>query len=82
MPEKGPVISVMLAVPDAPAAVDWYTGMLGATLLWSLGSVARLDVAGAPVFVGQPERNGWESRFPWTSRALLTGAAGITLSCR
>ena len=54
-------ISVMLAVPDAPAAVDWYKRAHGATELWSLGSVAGLEIAGAPFFVGQPEANGWES---------------------
>ena len=56
-----PVISLMLAVPDAPAAVEWYTRALGATLLWSLGSVAGLEIAGAPFFVGEPARNGWSS---------------------
>lgn len=56
-----PVISLMLAVADAPAAVAWYTRALGATQLWSLGSVAGLAIAGAPFFVGEPERNGWES---------------------
>jgi uncharacterized glyoxalase superfamily protein PhnB len=55
------LISVMLAVPDAPAAVDWYTRALGATPLWSLGSVAGLEIAGAPFFVGEPERNDWET---------------------
>jgi hypothetical protein len=37
---QGPVISVMLAVADTPAAVEWYKRALGATVLWSLGSVA------------------------------------------
>ena len=59
-PQK-PLISVMLAVADAPAAVEWYKRALGATLLWSLGSVAGLEVAGAPFFVAEPENNGWES---------------------
>lgn len=54
-------ISVMLAVSDAPAAVAWYKRALGATVLWSLGSVAGLEVAGAPFFVGEPAANGWES---------------------
>jgi PhnB protein len=58
---RGVLISVMLAVPDAPAAVAWYTRAVGATELWSLGSVAGLEIAGAPFFVGQPEANGWES---------------------
>jgi len=56
-----PVISVMLAVTDAPAAIAWYERALGATVLWSLGSVAGLELAGAPFFVGEPEANGWES---------------------
>lgn len=55
------LISVMLAVSDAPAAVDWYTRALGAGVLWSLGSVAGLEISGAPFFVGEPAQNGWES---------------------
>src|SRR5580765_3954476 len=55
------VISLMLAVTDAPAAVAWYTQALGATELWSLGSVAGLEIAGAPFFLGEPANNGWES---------------------
>lgn len=58
---RGPLVSVMLAVPDAPAAVVWYKEALGATELWSLGSVAGLEISGAPFFVGEPERNGWET---------------------
>jgi PhnB protein len=58
---KRPLISVMLAVTDAPKAVAWYRRALGARELWSLGSVAGLEVAGAPFFVGEPEQNGWES---------------------
>jgi uncharacterized glyoxalase superfamily protein PhnB len=56
-----PVISVMLAVSDAPAAVVWYKKALGATVLWSLGSVAGMEIAGAAFFVGEPANNGWES---------------------
>jgi uncharacterized glyoxalase superfamily protein PhnB len=51
----------MLAVLDAPAAVAWYKQALGATQLWSLGSVAGLAIDGAPFFVGEPANNGWES---------------------
>lgn len=51
----------MLAVNDVPAAVEWYQRALGATVLWSLGSVAGLEIAGAPILLGQPENNGWES---------------------
>ncbi|MFI5188288.1 MAG: VOC family protein [Chitinophagales bacterium] len=57
----GLFISVMLAVADAPAAVDWYKKALGATVLWSLGSVAGLAIEGAAFFVGEPANNGWES---------------------
>ena len=57
----GPIISLMLAVPDTPAAVEWYQRALGAKLLWSLGSVAGMEFEGAPFFLGQPENNGWET---------------------
>ncbi len=56
-----PLISLMLAVPDAPKAVEWYQRALGAKILWSLGSVAGLEIEGAPFFVGEPEKNGWNS---------------------
>src|SRR6187397_3736950 len=56
-----PVISVMLAVTDTPTAVEWYKRALGATVLWSLGYVAGLEIAGAPFFLGEPANNGWES---------------------
>ena len=51
----------MMAVDDAQAAVAWYKRALGAVVLWDVGSVVGLEVAGAPFFVGQPEKNGWES---------------------
>jgi PhnB protein len=54
-------ISVMLAVPDATAAARWYAEALGATELWNLGSVVGLSVDGAPLFLGEPEHNGWET---------------------
>jgi len=57
----GPVISVMLAVPDATAAAQWYAKALGATELWSLGSVVGLTVEGAPFFLGEPENNRWDT---------------------
>jgi PhnB protein len=56
-----PVISAMVAVPDAPAAAAWYARALGATELWNLGSVIGMQIDGAPFFLGQPESNGWES---------------------
>lgn len=59
--ERAPVISLMLAVPDAPLAARWYAEALGATELWNLGSVIGLSVQGAPFFLGQPEGNGWET---------------------
>ncbi|HET6988373.1 MAG TPA: VOC family protein [Kribbella sp.] len=54
-------ISVMLAVKDAPAAAEWYARALGAVELWNLGSVIGLSVGGAPVFLGEPENNGWNT---------------------
>ncbi len=58
---QGPVLSVMLAVASTPTAVDWYKRALGATELWSLGSVAGMELAGTPFFLGEPANNGWES---------------------
>src|SRR6266702_4398655 len=55
-----PVISVMLAVPDAASAAGWYAEALGATELWNLGSVVGLTVEGAPFFLGEPANNGWD----------------------
>jgi PhnB protein len=54
-----PVVSLMLAVPDAQAAARWYEAALGATRMWDLGSVVGLAVHGAPLFLGEPEGNGW-----------------------
>jgi uncharacterized glyoxalase superfamily protein PhnB len=51
----------MLAVPDAQAACAWYKRALGATELWNLGSVVGMEIDGAPIFVGEPEQNGWET---------------------
>ena len=51
----------MLAVPDAPAAVEWYKQALDATVLWSLGPVAGLEIEGAAFFLAEPARNGWNS---------------------
>ncbi|MCL2581912.1 MAG: VOC family protein [Streptosporangiales bacterium] len=41
-------LSVMLIVPDTPDAVSWYKKALGAAELWNLGSVAGLELRGAP----------------------------------
>ena len=56
-----PVISLMLAVADAPAALEWYKRALGARELWNLGSVVGMEIDGAPVFLGQPAANGWDT---------------------
>jgi uncharacterized glyoxalase superfamily protein PhnB len=50
---------MMLAVPDTQAAIKWYRRALGASVLWDLGSVAGLEIGGAPFFLGEPEQNGW-----------------------
>jgi PhnB protein len=65
-----PVISVMLAVPDAAAAARWYSEALGATELWNLGGVVGLTVAGAPFFLGEPENNGWDTPAAIGSRTV------------
>jgi PhnB protein len=51
----------MLAVPDAERAAAWYRDALGAEELWNLGSVIGLNIAGAPLFVGEPANNGWDT---------------------
>jgi uncharacterized glyoxalase superfamily protein PhnB len=51
----------MLAVDDAPAALAWYKQAVGATELWNLGSVVGMEVDGAPIFLGEPSQNGWET---------------------
>lgn len=48
---RAPALSVMLIVPDATAAVRWYTEALGADVLWDLGGVAGLHIEGAPFFL-------------------------------
>ncbi len=58
---EGAVISLMLAVSDTPAAADWYARGLGATELWSLGSVAALEIDGAPLLLHEPTPNGFDS---------------------
>ncbi len=65
-----PVISVMVAVPDAAAATDWYLRALGATTLWNLGSVVGLSVAGAPFFLAEPANNGWDTPAALGSRTV------------
>ena len=55
------VISLMLAVEDAAAALAWYKQAVGAQELWNLGSVVGMEVDGAPIFLGEPAQNGWET---------------------
>jgi PhnB protein len=50
-PKRGPAVSVMLIVPDADAAIAWYDSALGADVLWNLGGVAGLHIAGARFFL-------------------------------
>ncbi|HEY1292401.1 MAG TPA: VOC family protein [Chloroflexota bacterium] len=54
-------ISLMIAVPDAAKARDWYRAALGARVLWDLGSVVGLEIEGAPFFLAEPANNRWES---------------------
>ena len=54
-------ISLMLAVPSAPAAADWYKRALGAAELWNLGSVVGLEIEGAPFFLHEPAGTGFGS---------------------
>jgi PhnB protein len=58
---ESPVVSMMLAVPDTQSAIRWYARALGATILWDLGSVAGLEIGGAPFFLGEPAKNGWDT---------------------
>jgi len=60
MSNSQPVISVMLAVDDVSKAILWYRKALAATVLWSFGPVAGLEIAGAVFFLGEPANNGWE----------------------
>lgn len=64
------VISVMLIVPDADAAVAWYRTALGATELWNLGGVAGLEVGGAAFFLHEINPNNPSETSP--------GDAGVT----
>jgi PhnB protein len=52
-------ISLMVGVPSATDAAEWYRSALGAQVLWDLGSVVGLSVAGAPFFLAEPGGNGW-----------------------
>jgi PhnB protein len=48
------IITVMLAVLDTPKAVEWYQRALGARVMWSMGSVAGLEIEGAPFLLHEP----------------------------
>jgi uncharacterized glyoxalase superfamily protein PhnB len=74
--ETGPVISLMLAVPDARKASEWYMRALGATELWNLGSVVGLEIEGAPLFLAEPERPDWN-----TPEAMGTTCVRVELFC-
>ena len=65
-----PVISLMLAVPDASAAARWYAQALGANELWNLGGVVGLTVEGAPFFLGEPMNNKWDTPAVLGSRTV------------
>jgi uncharacterized glyoxalase superfamily protein PhnB len=51
------MISVMLIVADADAALAWYKDALGARELWNLGGVAGLQIDGAPFFLHEVNPN-------------------------
>ena len=76
MSRSRPLISVMLAVPDARAALAWYKRALGATELWNLVTVVGMEIDGAPIFLGEPEQNGWE-----TPAKLGAPSARVELFC-
>lgn len=65
-----PVISVMLIVPDAAAALAWYKSALGAVELWDLGGVAGLEIDGAPFFLHEVN--------PGNPAETSPGRAGVT----
>jgi uncharacterized glyoxalase superfamily protein PhnB len=69
-PASLPLISVMLIVPDADAAVAWYRTALGATGLWDLGGVAGLEIGGAPFFLHEVN--------PTNPKETSPGQAGVT----
>lgn len=60
-PAKRSIVSLMLAVPDTPSAIEWYKEALDADLLWSLGSVAGLAIEGASFFLHEPVKNTFAS---------------------
>jgi PhnB protein len=69
-PTDQPVISVMLIVADAAAALAWYRAALGAVELWNLGGVAGLEVGGAPFFLHEAD--------PGNPTETSPGRVGVT----
>ncbi len=69
-PASPPVISVMLIVPDADAAIAWYRTALQARELWNLGGVAGLEISGAPFFLHEAN--------PENPAETSPGDAGVT----
>lgn len=57
---SGVQISLQLAVPDAPAAAEWYQRVLGGNELWSLGGVIGLEIEGTPIILHE-ETSGFDS---------------------
>jgi uncharacterized glyoxalase superfamily protein PhnB len=70
MAEGRSSLSVMLIVPDGPAAIGWYRDALGASMLWDLGGVAGLQLDGAPFFLHEA--------VPGRSREPSPDAVGMT----
>jgi PhnB protein len=64
-------LSVMLIVPDTPAAVSWYKTALGAAELWNLGSVAGLHLRGAPFMLHEAVA-GWKTESSPIEAGLTT----------
>jgi PhnB protein len=60
----------MLIVSDADEALQWYEQALGAEVLWDLGGVAGLHVAGAPFFLHEA--------VPGRKRELSPSDVGMT----
>jgi len=55
------ILSLMLAVPDTPVAIEWYKKAFRLKVLWSLGSVAGLEIENAPIFLHEPVKNNFSS---------------------
>ena len=64
------MVSVMLIVPNAQAAIDWYRDAMNAKELWNLGGVAGLEINGAPFYIHEVNSNNPAEKSP--------GEAGVT----